>query len=316
MPTYKIYIHRHIACIGSSNPKPRPSIIRERIGAFCFLRPTLFGGFLIIAKNWVLSLVVHWSTSLAWWLLITRLLISPFCCLRGKIQIVTEKFFEQVSLNFDFSHGLIPVYLHVLFIVYLSYVHLNSVSVFSLRSVYCVHCTLYIHTNYVIVHNKYKLNGNRTFSNNSQTICFPLSRRSAFAMHLPWPSIYAVSNEWVWVNKWLTCDVMTIVVLDGVVNRTAAFSRVSQFLHDSTFCGKFTNLIQSDFILFFRNRLRLEALAQPIASVEPSKVDWMPSTTFSGMPVHYEMLVSHSPPVFSHSPPTGFLSDYGPSINR
>lgn len=28
------------------------------------------------------------------------------------------------------------------------------------------------------------------------------------------------------------------------------------------------------------------------------------------MPADYEMLVSHSPPVFSHSPPTGYLSDY------
>lgn len=30
------------------------------------------------------------------------------------------------------------------------------------------------------------------------------------------------------------------------------------------------------------------------------------------MPADYEMLVSHSPPVFSHSPPTGYLSDYTP----
>lgn len=28
------------------------------------------------------------------------------------------------------------------------------------------------------------------------------------------------------------------------------------------------------------------------------------------MPADYEMLISHSPPVFSHSPPTGYLSDY------
>lgn len=28
------------------------------------------------------------------------------------------------------------------------------------------------------------------------------------------------------------------------------------------------------------------------------------------MPANYDMLVSHSPPVFSHSPPAGFLSDY------
>lgn len=31
------------------------------------------------------------------------------------------------------------------------------------------------------------------------------------------------------------------------------------------------------------------------------------------MPAYYEMLVSQSPPLFSHSPPTGFLSEYGPS---
>lgn len=30
------------------------------------------------------------------------------------------------------------------------------------------------------------------------------------------------------------------------------------------------------------------------------------------MPADYEMLISHSPPVFSHSPPTGYLSDYPP----
>ncbi|XP_070490024.1 protein phosphatase 1 regulatory subunit 3C [Chironomus tepperi] len=31
------------------------------------------------------------------------------------------------------------------------------------------------------------------------------------------------------------------------------------------------------------------------------------------MPAYYEMLVSQSPPLFSHSPPTGFLSEYGPN---
>lgn len=31
------------------------------------------------------------------------------------------------------------------------------------------------------------------------------------------------------------------------------------------------------------------------------------------MPAYYEMLVSQSPPLFSHSPPSGFLSEYGPS---
>lgn len=31
------------------------------------------------------------------------------------------------------------------------------------------------------------------------------------------------------------------------------------------------------------------------------------------MPAYYEMLVSQSPPLFSCSPPTGFLSEYGPS---
>ena len=31
------------------------------------------------------------------------------------------------------------------------------------------------------------------------------------------------------------------------------------------------------------------------------------------MPAYYEMLVSQSPPLFSHSPPTGFLSEYGPT---
>lgn len=41
----------------------------------------------------------------------------------------------------------------------------------------------------------------------------------------------------------------------------------------------------------------------------------MPSTTIAGM-AQYEMLVSHSPPVFSHSPPVAFLSDYGPNVNR
>lgn len=41
----------------------------------------------------------------------------------------------------------------------------------------------------------------------------------------------------------------------------------------------------------------------------------MPSTTLSGM-AQYEMLVSHSPPVFSHSPPASFLADYGPNVNR
>lgn len=30
------------------------------------------------------------------------------------------------------------------------------------------------------------------------------------------------------------------------------------------------------------------------------------------MPADYEMLISHSPPVFSHSPPTSFLSNYSP----
>lgn len=30
------------------------------------------------------------------------------------------------------------------------------------------------------------------------------------------------------------------------------------------------------------------------------------------MPADYEMLISHSPPVFSHSPPSGFLSAYSP----
>lgn len=33
------------------------------------------------------------------------------------------------------------------------------------------------------------------------------------------------------------------------------------------------------------------------------------------MPVYYDMLVSQSPPIFSHSPPTGFLSDFA-SNNR
>lgn len=28
------------------------------------------------------------------------------------------------------------------------------------------------------------------------------------------------------------------------------------------------------------------------------------------MPAHYKMLVSHSPPIYSHSPPSGFLADY------
>jgi protein phosphatase 1 regulatory subunit 3A/B/C/D/E len=31
------------------------------------------------------------------------------------------------------------------------------------------------------------------------------------------------------------------------------------------------------------------------------------------MPAYYEMLVSQSPPLFSHSPPTSFLSEYGPT---
>lgn len=31
------------------------------------------------------------------------------------------------------------------------------------------------------------------------------------------------------------------------------------------------------------------------------------------MPAYYEMLVSQSPPLFSHSPPSGFLSEYGPN---
>lgn len=31
------------------------------------------------------------------------------------------------------------------------------------------------------------------------------------------------------------------------------------------------------------------------------------------MPAYYDMLISQSPPLFSHSPPTGFLSEYGPS---
>lgn len=31
------------------------------------------------------------------------------------------------------------------------------------------------------------------------------------------------------------------------------------------------------------------------------------------MPAYYEMLVSQSPPLFSHSPPTGFLSEYSPN---
>lgn len=31
------------------------------------------------------------------------------------------------------------------------------------------------------------------------------------------------------------------------------------------------------------------------------------------MPAYYEMLVSQSTPLFSHSPPTGFLSEYGPN---
>lgn len=41
----------------------------------------------------------------------------------------------------------------------------------------------------------------------------------------------------------------------------------------------------------------------------------MPSTAISGM-AQYEMLVSHSPPVFSHSPPASFLADYGPNLSR
>lgn len=31
------------------------------------------------------------------------------------------------------------------------------------------------------------------------------------------------------------------------------------------------------------------------------------------MPAYMEMLVSHSPPVYSHSPPTGFLTDFANS---
>lgn len=31
------------------------------------------------------------------------------------------------------------------------------------------------------------------------------------------------------------------------------------------------------------------------------------------MPAYYEMLVSQSPPLFSHSPPIGFLSEYSPN---
>lgn len=31
------------------------------------------------------------------------------------------------------------------------------------------------------------------------------------------------------------------------------------------------------------------------------------------MPAYYEMLMSQSPPLFSHSPPTAFLSEYGPN---
>lgn len=34
--------------------------------------------------------------------------------------------------------------------------------------------------------------------------------------------------------------------------------------------------------------------------------------SISIMPADYEMLISHSPPVFSHSPPSGFLSNYSP----
>lgn len=34
------------------------------------------------------------------------------------------------------------------------------------------------------------------------------------------------------------------------------------------------------------------------------------------MPANYDMLVSHSPPVFSHSPPTGFLSEYNSGYSR
>jgi len=54
------------------------------------------------------------------------------------------------------------------------------------------------------------------------------------------------------------------------------------------------------------------------ASQESSKTDYLTVNSPSPvrpipMPAYYEMLVSQSPPLFSHSPPTGFLSEYGPN---
>lgn len=51
------------------------------------------------------------------------------------------------------------------------------------------------------------------------------------------------------------------------------------------------------------------------AKISPSKTDFIsPSSAISvPMPAYYEMLVSQSPPLYSCSPPTGFLSEYGPN---
>lgn len=47
--------------------------------------------------------------------------------------------------------------------------------------------------------------------------------------------------------------------------------------------------------------------------ISPSKTDYLTPSRAIPMPAYYEMLVSQSPPLFSHSPPTGFLSEYGPN---
>lgn len=51
------------------------------------------------------------------------------------------------------------------------------------------------------------------------------------------------------------------------------------------------------------------------SNISPSKTAYLTTTPSRAipMPAYYEMLVSQSPPLFSHSPPTGFLSEYGPN---
>lgn len=92
------------------------------------------------------------------------------------------------------------------------------------------------------------------------------------------------------------------------------FLQTSQGYVRHFYVGDFSIFLLKDIplIIYFFFFFSLQILTKSV-KISPSKTDFISPSSAIPMPAYYEMLVSQSPPLYSCSPPTGFLSEYGPN---